>query len=353
MRDDSQACAQASPLAAGADARGRPDARAGHRPDHRDVHGGRRPRPEARAIPRCRAADAGHDVRPATAAESPWREPCSRRGAPLPRSTAVEGATTGKSIVETGAGPIVRASARVSPGMFAMLGARPIRGRAFDATEGRAGSDDRVLLSEDLWRSAFGGDPDLVGRWVTIDGAASFVVGIMPREFRFPEWNTVVWKPLDFAAPPPALAGDLPQAFVRLAPGVPESDAMRIATDAARRADATLTTQMQATPRPLAGATPGFYDQRAIPLLAGGVALVFLVLCANVCSLLLARLTARQREFHMCAALGASRAAAASAGRVRARPPRRGRRRPGRRLSPGRWCRSRVPFCRRRFCCAR
>ena len=221
---------------------------------------------------------------------------------------AAEGATTGTSIVESGAGPLVRASARVSPGIFAMLGVRPIRGRVFDLEEGRAGSDDRVLLSEDLWRSSLGAEPDLVGRRVTIDGTPLLVVGVMPREFRFPEWNTVVWTPLDFVAPPPALSGVLPQAFVRLAAGVPRSDAMRIATDAARAADPTLTSDMQATPRPLAGATPGFYDQRAIPLLAGGAGLVFLVLCANVCSLLLARLTARQREFRMCAALGASRA---------------------------------------------
>jgi predicted permease len=225
-----------------------------------------------------------------------------------PAFEAAEGATTGKSIVETGTGPVVRASARVSPGMFAMLGVRPIRGRIFDATEGRAGSDDRVLLSEDLWRSAFGADPDLIGRRITIDSVSVLVVGVMPREFRFPEWNTLVWTPIDFAAPPPALAGELPQAFVRLASGLPSSDAMRIATAAARAADAALTSEMHATPRPLSGATPGFYDQRALPLLAGGVGLVFLVLCANVCSLLLARLTARQREFRMCAALGASRA---------------------------------------------
>src|SRR6266540_181219 len=124
---------------------------------------------------------------------------------------AAEGATTGVAIVESGIGPVVRPSARVSPGIFAMLGARPIRGRVFGAGEGRAGTDDRVLLSEDVWRSAFGADPDLVGRRVTIDGVAALVVGVMPRGFRFPEWNTVVWRPLDYAAPPPASAGDLPQ----------------------------------------------------------------------------------------------------------------------------------------------
>ena len=221
---------------------------------------------------------------------------------------AAEGATPGVAILETGTGPVVRKSARVSPGIFAMLGARPIRGRVFDAGEGRAGTDDRVLLSEDLWRSAFGADTDLVGRRITIDGATAVVIGLMPSDFRFPEWNTTIWRPLDYAAPPPASANDLPQPFVRLASGVPVNDAMRIAIDAAQRVDSAIPANSRAMAAPLAGMTMDPYYQRALPVLAGGVGLVFLVLCANVCSLLLARLTARQREFRMCAALGASRA---------------------------------------------
>ena len=86
---------------------------------------------------------------------------------------------------------------------------------------------------------------------------------------------------------------------------MPRAEALRLATDAARAADAA-----NASLRPwvyaLAGAEDD-YTRRAVPLLAGGVGLVFLVLCANVCGLLLARLTTRRREFSMRAALGASR----------------------------------------------
>jgi predicted permease len=221
---------------------------------------------------------------------------------------AAEGATPGVAILQTGTGPMVRKSARVSPGLFAMLGARPMRGRVFDAGEGRAGTDDRVLLSEDVWRAAFGADPDLVGRRITIDGITALVIGLMPRDFRFPEWNTTIWRPLDYSAPPSASANDLPQPFVRLAPGVPVNDAMRIAMDAAVGVDSAIPPNTRAIAAPLAGMTIDPYYQRALPVLAGGVGLVFLVLCANVCSLLLARLTARQREFRLCAALGASRA---------------------------------------------
>jgi predicted permease len=229
-----------------------------------------------------------------------WRE--------SPAFAAAEGTSPGTSIIETGLGPIVRASARVSPGMFAMLGATPLRGRIFDPSEGRNGTDDRVVLSEDVWRASFGADPGLIGQRITIDGESVLVIGLMPGGFRFPEWNTVVWRPLDFRAPPPALVSELPRAYVRVAPGVPIGDALRIATDAAGKVDASITADLSARSLPMGALARDPYYQRAVPLLAGGVGLVFLVLCANVCSLLLARLSARQREFRMCAALGASRA---------------------------------------------
>jgi predicted permease len=223
---------------------------------------------------------------------------------------AAEGATTETSLIDTSTEPRVAASARVSPGIFAMLGTPPSRGRGFDPTDGRPGTDDRVLLSEDVWRSVFGADPNLVGQRVRIDGASMLVIGLMPSGFRFPEWNTVLWKPINFSAPPPTVSGEAPRprAYVRVASGVPIDDALRMATVAARRVDSSIPAAAQATSQPLAGVALDPYYRRAVPLLGGGVGLVFLVLCANVGSLLLARLGARQQEFHMCSALGASRA---------------------------------------------
>ncbi|HEV3486555.1 MAG TPA: FtsX-like permease family protein, partial [Vicinamibacterales bacterium] len=149
-------------------------------------------------------------------------------------------------------------------------------------------------------------DPAILGRRVRVDGEPVTVIGILSSDFRFPAWNTVIWRPIDFDAPPPARVNDLAVAYVRFAASLPRSESLRLATDAARHADPA-TAQLRAWARPLAGMELNDYGRRAVPLLAAGVVLVFLVLCANVASLLLARLTSRQREFSMCSALGASR----------------------------------------------
>ena len=199
------------------------------------------------------------------------------------------------------------AIASVTPGIFNLLGGvRPIRGRLFDASDVRNGIDDRVLLSEDLWKRLYHADPTIIGRTVSIDRKPLVVVGILPSEFRFPSWNTAIWRAIGFDALPASAANRRPITYVRFASNFPRPDALRIATEAARAADRT-TAKLWTRVQPLAGRFLDPYYQRAVPLLAGGVVLVFLVLCANVSSLLLARLTARQREFSMRSALGASR----------------------------------------------
>jgi predicted permease len=203
----------------------------------------------------------------------------------------------------TDAGAATRQMARVTPGLFDLLGGiRPVRGRLFDATEGRSGTDDPVLLSEDLWRGFYHADPSLIGRSITIDNKPVTVIGVLPSDFRFPAWNTEVWKADTFEAQP----DERPTVYVRFAPGVPREDALRAATRAAQ----TISTNYRnrwAQARSLETNELDDYYQRAIPLLSGGVVLLVLVLCANVSSLLLTGLTARGREFAIRAALGASR----------------------------------------------
>jgi predicted permease len=227
-----------------------------------------------------------------------WRDSSAFAGA--------ESARPDMALIEANGSVATRGIARVSPGIFDLLGGvRPVRGRLFDQSEGRAGTNDRVLLSEDLWRSLYHADSSIVGRRITIDREALLVVGILPSDFRFPLWNTEIWRASDFTAPT-AQATAFPMVYVRFASNMPRDEALRLARDAARAADSR-NAKLEPRVRPLAADVLDPFYERAVPLLAGGVVLVFLVLCANVSSLLLARLGERRREFSVRSALGASR----------------------------------------------
>jgi predicted permease len=183
--------------------------------------------------------------------------------------------------------------ARVTPGLFDMLDARPIRGRVFEPGEGRPGADDRIMLSEGVWRSAFGADPNLIGSRVSLDGREMLVVGIMPAEFRFPSWNTVAWVPIEDGTPfPQGYGGGMTYARVVDDRPIPN----RLEDHLGGR---------------LVMASPVLsrfddFTRRAFWGLAGGAGLIFLILCANVAGLFLAQLTSRRRDLGVCTALGAS-----------------------------------------------
>ncbi len=227
-----------------------------------------------------------------------WRE--------NPAFAGAESASPDTALIEANGVVATRGIARVSPGIFDLLGGvRPVRGRLFDTTEGRPGTNDRVILSEDLWRTLYHANPSIVGRRVTIDGESLAVVGILPSDFRFPRWNTEIWRAFDFTSPT-TQAASFPMVYVRFAANMPRADALRLARDAARASDSR-NAKLEPLVRPLATDMLDPYYRRAVPLLAGGVVLVFLVLCANTSSLLLARLAERRREFSMRSALGASR----------------------------------------------
>lgn len=221
----------------------------------------------------------------------------------------VQGVMHASAIVEDGAEPVMRVGAYVSPGLLEMLGAVPVLGRTFAAGEGRPGTRDRVMLSERLWRTQFGADRAVIGRRIRLSGTLHEVVGIVPDGFRFPTMRTELWRPMDFAALQPGAEQALnrPQVYARLRARMPREDARRLAT-AVVRSTTTRPGDQFAHFRPLAAGLLDAYSTAAVTLLTAGVTLVFLVLCGNVTSLVLARAMMRRQEYSVRSALGASRA---------------------------------------------
>ncbi|HVR99093.1 MAG TPA: ABC transporter permease [Thermoanaerobaculia bacterium] len=204
--------------------------------------------------------------------------------------------------------------AMVSADFFPALGVVPLHGRTFLREEDRPGAAAVVLLSHGLWQRRFGGDPGAVGRTVTLDGVPHTIVGVMPAGFRHPEplyldETTAVWKPLalDPAAVPRA------QRFLRvlgrLRPGISLGRAQAEMDVVARRMAAEHPDEnagMGVEVVPLAEQLAGEV-RRPLWLLLAAAALVLLIACANVASLLLADATGRRRETALRAALGAGR----------------------------------------------
>ncbi len=92
--------------------------------------------------------------------------------------------------------PMHAQGARVTAGFFSLLGVRPAQGRTFHAEEDLPGAQNRaVLLSDDLWRSRYGADADLVGGTIEVDGEPHTVIGIMPANYPFPLEGTQLWVP--------------------------------------------------------------------------------------------------------------------------------------------------------------
>ncbi len=205
-------------------------------------------------------------------------------------------------------------AARVTSDFFRTLGVGPSPGRGFTPEEDRAGAGKVVVLGRSLWKDRFGGDPDVIGRAVTLDGEPYTVVGITAPGFQFPSWAQA-WIPV---APRPGSPGqgrrsDFLGVVGRLAPGITleagRADMTAIGRRLERQYPATNTGWSVAV-TPLRERIVG--DVRpALLVLLGAVGLVLLIACANVANLLLARGAAR-----------APRAGAARRPRGAAPPPR-------------------------------
>jgi putative ABC transport system permease protein len=217
-------------------------------------------------------------------------------------------AHAGNSFNLTGTDEPIRIDGNQSSNLFNVLKAAPAIGRTFLPAEEVAGGDRVVLVGHRLWQGQFEGDSQLVGRTILLNGNGYTVIGIMPRDFRFPNNNTQLWLP--FTGDPTETRDDRYFEVVgRLEGGTMEAAAAEMNGIADRLAGAYPETNTGYGTR-VTTLMDAVYDEtfrQASLICTVAVAFVLLIGCANVANLMLARGAVQGRDLAVRAALGAGR----------------------------------------------
>jgi len=220
---------------------------------------------------------------------------------------------SGGAAILTGAGEAVRLGVQpISADFFPLLRVPPMLGRIINEDDDRPNAPAVAVISHHLWQTRFGGDRDVVGRFIQLDDTPRQVVGVMPPGFRFVFHDIDVWVPLqlDRNAPWREAGGRFINVVARVKTGTALATARADMEQVTRRMASLHEFNKNSTARlvPLREELTGQLEASLIVLyIAVGVLLA--IACFNIANLLIARAASRRQEIAIRTSLGAERGA--------------------------------------------